>query len=104
MEAKKVIEKLGDLIKEKQNCIDGREEIEWRILFSKDIEALKGAMGIVYKTIPKVPVNSFCPSCKRHLRCPKSEHLISVRTKNRTGDNYCPSCGQAIDWSNSNEL
>ena len=104
MEAEKVIEKLGDLIKEKQICIDGNEEIEWTILILKDIEVLKGAMEIVYKAIPKAPVNSYCPSCKRHLRCPKSEHLISGRTKNRTGDNHCPSCGQAIDWSNENEL
>ena len=104
MKIEKVIDQLKDLIKDRHGFISEDEDIEWNEIYIKDIKALNQAMEIVNKAIPKAPINSYCPSCNRHLRCPKSEHLISGRTKNRIGDNYCPSCGQAIDWSNSNEL
>lgn len=104
MEIDKVISQLKDLIKDRRSLVNDDEDIEWDEIWLRDIKALNQAMEIVYKAIPKAPINSYCPSCKRHLRCPKSEHLFSGRTKNRIGDNYCPSCGQAIDWSSKDEL
>ena len=104
MKIETVIDQLKDLIKDRHSflCEDG--EPEWNEIYIKDINALNQAIDELSKAIKKKPVDSYCPSCNRHLRCPKSEHLISGRTKNRTGDNYCPSCGQALDWSVKDEL
>ena len=101
MKTEKVIEKLGDLIKEKQICIDGGEEIEWRILFSKDIEALNQAIELLGRNIKKKPVKTgygypCCPKCFCNFYVEDLGQIFK--------DNYCGFCGQAIDWSNSNEL
>ena len=61
---------------------------------AKDIIA-----DLLEKHIPRKPVKAYCPNCKRHLRCPKQYISHMNKVKNRIGDNYCPRCGQALDWS-----
>jgi hypothetical protein len=56
-------------------------------------------VDLEFRHIPRKPYNgTFCPSCKRHLRCPTTKNTYTGKVKNRAGDNYCPKCGQAIDW------
>ena len=50
------------------------------------------------KQIPCEPNGEYCPKCKRHLRKPKVSCGYTGKTKRRNGDNYCPGCGQAIEW------
>lgn len=101
MKAEKVIEKLRNLIKEKQICIDGREEIEWSILFSKDIEALNQAIELLSRSIKKKPVKAedgdpCCPKCFCNFYVEDLGQIFK--------DNYCGICGQALDWSGKDEL
>ena len=62
------------------------------------------AIEAVKKQIPTKPNGNYCPVCKRHLRCPKRDIGYSGKVKNRKGDNYCPDCGQALDWSDNNGI
>ncbi len=77
-------------------------EVEWEYTmdyaaaFDMAIEALE-------KQIPAKPLNNYCPMCRRHLRCPKQYVGYPAKVKNRRGDDYCPKCGQAIDWSEGDE-
>lgn len=61
-------------------------------------EALNMAVESLKKQIPKKPNGTYCPVCKRHLRCPKLNIGYTGKAKNRKGDDFCPSCGQALDW------
>lgn len=51
------------------------------------------------KQIPRKPNGEYCSCCKRHLRKPKVSVGYTGKVKKRNGDAYCPSCGQALDWS-----
>ena len=58
------------------------------------------------KQKPKKPIIkdyvANCPECgvllKYDVYCEKSMRIVEI-----TGDNYCPHCGQAIDWSDKDE-
>lgn len=64
-------------------------------------EALNMAVEALEKQIPVKPNGEYCPCCKRHLRKPKVSIGYTGKAKNRNGDAYCPSCGQRIDWSDT---
>lgn len=53
------------------------------------------------KQIPVEPNGEYCPCCKRHLRKPKVSIGYTGKVKNRNGDAYCPSCGQSIEWGDT---
>ena len=75
--------------------INGCEMTEW---WKEQIEVWKTAISALKKQTPQKPnrhgfdpnalissVSYTCPACNRHL-----------------GDyNYCPDCGQALDWSDT---
>lgn len=74
----------------------------------EDAELYAEAAAAIFKQIPKQPIPSgsrecfVCPMCSRPLRKPITAHtLMSGRTVSRRGDSFCPSCGQAIDWGDS---
>lgn len=66
-------------------------------------EAFEELMETIEKQKKKKPNGEYCPNCKRHLRKPKITSGYTGKVKKRNGDNYCPTCGQAIDWSEQAE-
>ena len=68
---------------------------DWHVYTDDAINALKYAAKVVDKEIPKKPIAvsitmSICPSCK------------SPFIEKGSGD-YCPGCGQKIDWEEIDE-
>lgn len=95
MTEREIIEQLKSL---KCHCEDFRNEDS---VWSKDVEALNGAIEAVEKHIPKKPVLRkqmglfpiylfHCPVC--------DDELISEWNKN-IANSYCHHCGQLLDWS-----
>lgn len=66
-------------------------------------EAVEIARQAIEKQIPKKPNNIYCPICKRPLRKAKEDIGYTGKVKKRKADNYCPGCGQALDWSGEDE-
>ena len=63
----------------------------------------KATCEALEKQIPQKPNNIYCPLCKRPLRKAKEDIGYTGKVKKRKADNYCPGCGQALDWSGENE-
>ena len=61
------------------------------------------AIGAIDKQIPKKPNGTRCPVCKRALRKAKIENGYTGKIKTRNADDYCPKCGQALDWSGEDD-
>lgn len=85
--------------------MDAKEAIEilqeeWD--FAQEPAYVKNAIQMAIESLgrdtPKKPNGEYCPNCKRHLRKPKVSCGYTGKVKRRNGDNYCPSCGQAIEW------
>lgn len=96
MTNQEIIEQLESL---KIHCEDFRDNED--CVWSKDVEALNGAIEALEKHIPKKPILRrqiglftiylfHCPVC--------DDALISEWNKN-IANPYCHHCGQAIDWS-----
>lgn len=63
-------------------------------IYRKDLEALKMAVEVLEKQIPKKPIEKspwvyHCPNCDSK----KVEDVFIERFK------FCRDCGQALDWS-----
>lgn len=98
METKKAIE----ILKERLEIAKGYPEIH------EYGEAIEVGISALEKQIPKKPVrqdiysNYECPCCK-------STRVVEYDTENREYDldcgknDYCPDCGQKIDWSEESE-
>ena len=75
-----------------------REGKEEQIIFKTGIEALDDAIKALEKQIPKKIIREnywierLCPNCKEDLERLENDG-DSIMTE------YCPYCGQAIDWS-----
>ena len=81
-------EQLKDLIRDRESFIVGDDDEIYR----KDIEALKKALELFEKQMPRKVIRSiyhvrFCPICKGSV------------WQNRDESKYCFRCGQALDWS-----
>ena len=63
----------------------------------------KATCEALEKQIHKKQNNNNCPICKRPLRKAKEDIGYTGKVKKRKADNYCPGCGQALDWSSENE-
>lgn len=98
------IEEIGDqleeLIRDRESFMVGDYDKD---IYDRDKEALEFAVKAVEKQIPKKPNNIYCPICKRPLRKAKEDIGYTGKVKKRKADNYCPGCGQALDWSSENE-
>ena len=77
------------------NHFDGMADVKAIVGGNEETMAMKLAVEALEKQIPKKPLyeNTYddcvvysCPECK-------DEKLIL------SGDNYCATCGQALDWS-----
>lgn len=80
-------EQLWELIHDRESFIVGDNDEE---IYRKDIEALKKALELFEKQIPK---KHRCPSCDGH----DIEDVFIEKI------NFCPFCGQALDWESDND-
>lgn len=67
-------------------------------IYRKDIEALKKAVEVLEKQIPKKPIEKspwvyHCPRCDSRT----IEDAFIKKFK------FCPDCGQALDWSDTDD-
>lgn len=81
-------EQLKDLIRDRESFIVGDSDEE---IYRKDIEALKKALELFEKQMPRKVIRSiynvhFCPTCQGSV------------WQNRDESKYCFRCGQALDW------
>lgn len=93
-------EQLQEIILDTESLIVGDAA---KGIYRKDLEALKMAVEVLEKQIPKKPNGTRCPICKRALRKAKIENGYTGRVKTRNADDYCPKCGQALDWSETDD-
>ena len=101
MKIETVIDQLKDLIKDRHSflCEDG--EPEWNEIYIKDINALNQAIELLSRNIKKKPVEAeggdpCCPKCHYDFHIEDIGQIFQAE--------FCPDCGQAIDWSVKDEL
>ena len=86
---------LEELIQDRKSFICGGGDDK---IYKKDIEALKTAISALEKQIPKKPIEKspwvyHCPNCDSQ----KVEETFIERFM------YCRDCGQALDWSDTDD-
>ena len=95
-EAKKQLRELIDdreLILDRESFIVGDNDEE---IYRKDIEALKKALELFEKQVPKKPKKGVCPNCS-------SRHVYAATLTKAECFEFCGDCGQALDWSVEND-
>ncbi len=85
-------EQLKDLIRDRESFIVGDDDEIYR----KDIEALKKALELFEKQMPRKVIRSiynvrFCPTCQGSV------------WQNRYESKYCFRCGQALKWEDKKD-
>ncbi len=102
MTAKEDIEAIDDVLSSEYHY----DETLGYQLTSDDFEWLENAKSALEKQIPKKPIDvrtpvvtwGLCPVCKGELN-----KLGGNPNRVFSHMNYCPDCGQRIDWSEGNE-
>ena len=92
-EAKKQLE---ELIQDRKSFICGGDDE----IYKADIEALKTAISALEKQIPKKPLSGIDFMGNEFRICCDCSAIV------RDGEwraNYCPDCGQALDWSDTDD-
>ena len=115
MTIEKAIEQLEDLIKEAEshmtgNKIDGEIPIDDKTALEMAIQALDEiTIQVLEKQVPKkvkkefVTVNG-CITCFETDVCPACGKDFYIEDLGQTMYcDFCPDCGQALDWSDENE-
>lgn len=87
---------LEDLIQDRKSFICGGDDEIYR----KDIEALKKAVEVLEKQIPKKPISGIDFAGNEYRICCDCSAIVQ---DGEWKANYCPDCGQALDWSDKNE-
>lgn len=98
-------EQLKDLIRDRGSFIVGDDDEIYR----KDIEALKKALELFEKQVPKkvkkefVTVNG-CITCFETDVCPVCGNDFYIEDLGQTMYySFCRDCGQALDWSDNDD-
>ena len=78
---------LEELMQDRKSFICGGDDE----IYKADIEALKTAISAIDKQIPKKPIRLLYYEVGD---CPFCETTVYI-----SEDGFCPSCGQALDWS-----
>lgn len=97
MTIEEIKSQLEDLIRDRESFMVGDYDKD---IYDRDKEALKFAVKAVEKQIPKKPQSAAyfygykfsCPCCANVLRLDYDEE-----------HEYCPDCGQALDWGGEDE-
>ena len=101
MTTEKAIYQLTDLIKDRESFCH-RDDFD--DVFLQDIEACKMGIQALEKRIPKKVKKEFatvggCITCFETTVCPSCGENFE-----ETGYyDFCPDCGQALDWSDEDE-
>lgn len=88
-EAKKQLE---DLIQDRKSFICGGDDE----IYKADIEALQTALSALEKQIPRKPIGGFDFANNEYEICCQCSAIVQ---DGEWKANYCPDCGQALDWS-----
>ena len=82
---------LEELMQDRKSFICGGDDE----IYKADIEALQTAMQALEKQIPRKPI----PLLYYEVGdCPFCETTVYI-----SEDGFCPSCGQALDWSDTDD-
>ena len=82
---------LEELMQDRKSFICGGDDE----IYKADIEALQTAMQALEKQIPRKPIRLLYYEVGD---CPFCETTVYI-----SEDGFCPSCGQALDWSETND-
>lgn len=69
-------------------------------IYKLNIEALKTVLSALEKQIPKKPISGFDFANNEYKICCECSAIV------KDGEweaQYCPDCGQALDWSDTDE-
>ena len=106
MTAEKAIEQLNSLMNDRENHVH-RDDFD--DMFLQDIEALKVGISALEKQIPKKVKREFateggCITCFETDVCPACGKDFYIEDLGQTMYySFCPDCGQALDWSDSDD-
>lgn len=65
-------------------------------IYRKDLEALRKALEALEKQIPRKPIGGFDFANNEYKICCECSAIVQ---DGEWKANYCPDCGQKIDWS-----
>ena len=82
---------LEELMQDRKSFICGGDDE----IYKADIEALKTAISALEKQIPRKPIRLLYYEVGD---CPFCETTVYI-----SEDGFCPSCGQALDWSDNDD-
>ena len=82
---------LEELMQDRKSFICGGDDE----IYKADIEALQTAMQALEKQIPRKPIRLLYYEVGD---CPFCETTVYI-----SEDGFCPSCGQALDWSDTDD-
>ena len=82
---------LEELMQDRKSFICGGDDE----IYKADIEALQTAMQALEKQIPRKPIRLLYYEVGD---CPFCETTVYI-----SEDGFCPSCGQALDWSDNDD-
>lgn len=85
-------EQLQEIILDTESLIVGDAA---KGIYRKDLEALKMAVSALEKQILRKPIRLLYHEVGD---CPFCETTVYI-----SEDGFCPSCGQALDWSETND-
>ena len=92
-EAKKQLE---ELIQDIKSFICGGDDE----IYKADIEALKTAISALNKQIPRKPLGGIDFAGNEYRICCECSAIVQ---DGEWRANYCPDCGQALDWSDTDD-
>ena len=96
MTTEEVRNQLEELIKDRESFMVGDYDKD---IYDRDKEALEFAVKAVEKQIPKkiktVYLETICPYCGKIFYVGDPNTVMIY--------NFCPDCGQALDWSDEDE-
>ena len=98
MTAEKAIEQLNSLMNDRENHVH-RDDFD--DMFLQDIEALKVGISALEKQVLKKPIVKLSYICGKKYYCSECKHYICADCN--TKKSYCSNCGQALDWSDSDD-
>ena len=106
MTAEEVNNRLDELIKDRESFMVGDYDKD---IYDRDKEALEFAVKAVEKQIPKKVIREFksiggAITCFETSVCPICEMDFYIDDLGQTMYcDFCPDCGQALDWSDEDE-
>lgn len=86
-------EQLQEIILDTESLIVGDAA---KGIYRKDLEALKKAVEVLEKQIPKKPIGGIDFAGNEYRICCECSAIVQ---DGEWKANYCPDCGQALDWS-----